>query len=60
MAGLGPCPATPTFAMGAMSKAFTKESEAEADFEDEIPAHPFGTKNYITPAGLQRLQDEFA
>jgi transcription elongation factor GreB len=46
--------------MGAMSKAFTKESEAEADFEDEIPAPPAGTKNYITPEGLQRLQDEFA
>ncbi len=43
-----------------MSKAFTKESEAEADFEDEIPAPPAATKNYITPEGLQRLQDEFA
>jgi transcription elongation factor GreB len=43
-----------------MSKAFTKESEAEADFEDDIPALPAGTKNYITPEGLQRLQDEFA
>ncbi len=43
-----------------MSKAFTKESEAEADFEDEIPALPAGTKNYITPAGLQRLKEEFA
>jgi transcription elongation factor GreB len=46
--------------IGVMSKAFTKETEAEADFEDEIPALPAGTKNYITPAGLQRLQDEFA
>jgi transcription elongation factor GreB len=43
-----------------MSKAFTKESEAEADFEDEILAPPAGTKNYITPEGLQRLPDEFA
>jgi len=43
-----------------MSKAFTKESETDADFEDEIPALPAGTKNYITPEGLQRLQDEFA
>ena len=42
-----------------MSKAFTKESEAEADFEGEIPALPAGTKNYITPKGLQRLEDEF-
>jgi transcription elongation factor GreB len=46
--------------MCVMSKAFTKESEAEADFEDEIPVLPAGTKNYITPDGLQRLQDEFA
>jgi transcription elongation factor GreB len=43
-----------------MSKAFTKESEPEADFEDEIPALPAGTKNYITPEGFRRLQDEFA
>jgi transcription elongation factor GreB len=43
-----------------MSKAFTKESESEADFEDEIPALPAGTKNYITPEGLRRLEDEFA
>jgi transcription elongation factor GreB len=43
-----------------MSKAFTKETEAEADFEDEIPAFPAGIKNYITPDGLRRLQDEFA
>jgi transcription elongation factor GreB len=46
--------------MGAMSKAFIKESGAEADVEDEIPAPPAGTKNYITPEGLQRLHDEFA
>jgi transcription elongation factor GreB len=43
-----------------MSKAFTKETETEADFEDEIPALPAGVKNYITPEGFQRLQDEFA
>jgi len=43
-----------------MSKAFTKETEPEEDFEDEIPALPAGTKNYITPEGLRRLQDEFA
>jgi len=43
-----------------MSKAFTKETESEEDFEDEIPALPAGTKNYITPEGLRRLQDEFA
>jgi transcription elongation factor GreB len=43
-----------------MSKAFTKETESEAEFEDEIPALPAGTKNYITPERLRRLQDEFA
>ncbi|MGH6852846.1 MAG: transcription elongation factor GreB [Methylocella sp.] len=43
-----------------MSKAFTKESEAEEDFDNEIPVLPAATKNYITPAGLRRLQDEFA
>jgi transcription elongation factor GreB len=61
MTGPGPpCPAIPTFAMGTMSKAFIKESDVEVDFEDEIPALPAATKNYITPEGLQRLQDEFA
>ncbi len=60
MTGPGPCRAIPTFTMGAMSKAFIQESGVEADVEDEIPALPAGTKNYITPEGLQRLQDEFA
>lgn len=42
-----------------MSKAFTKESDAETD--DDAPegaALPAGVKNYITPAGLARLQAE--
>jgi len=42
-----------------MSKAFTRETETEADFEDEVPATVAGVKNYITPEGLQRLKDEF-
>ncbi|MEJ0095970.1 MAG: transcription elongation factor GreB [Methylocella sp.] len=42
-----------------MSKAFTKETETEVEFEDEIPELPVGVKNYITPEGLQRLTDEF-
>jgi transcription elongation factor GreB len=43
-----------------MSKAFTKESDSDdIDLEDEIPELPAGTKNYITPEGLQRLRDEF-
>jgi len=41
-----------------MSKAFTKESDGDDD--DDLPeaSLPIGAKNYITPAGLQRLQDE--
>jgi transcription elongation factor GreB len=42
-----------------MSKAFTKESEADDDGPDDAQAAlPPGTKNYITPDGLRRLQDE--
>src|ERR1700719_1265972 len=46
-----------------MSKAFTKESYAEGDEQDyaaEEAAHAqlVGVKNYITPSGLQRLNDE--
>ncbi len=43
-----------------MSKAFTKEdvdTEHEDDEEESSPV-PRGTKNYITPAGFKRLQDE--
>ncbi len=43
-----------------MSKAFTKETETDADVEDDIPALPAGVKNYITPDGLRRLEAEFA
>ncbi|ACK49146.1 transcription elongation factor GreB [Methylocella silvestris BL2] len=43
-----------------MSKAFTKESESDdVDLDDEAPALPAGVKNYITPEGLRRMQDEF-
>jgi transcription elongation factor GreB len=43
-----------------MSKAFTRESDAEEDLdlEEESPL-PEGAKNYMTPAGWQRLRDEF-
>jgi transcription elongation factor GreB len=46
-----------------MSKAFTKESDLDDDEHDdavEEAAHVdlVGVKNYITPAGLQRLRDE--
>lgn len=42
-----------------MSKAFVKE-DAEADDDGPEPAAtlPAGVKNYITPEGLKRLQDE--
>ena len=42
-----------------MSKAFTRE--ADNDDDDELaapPPLPGGLKNYITPAGYQRLRDE--
>jgi transcription elongation factor GreB len=44
-----------------MSKAFTKETESDADLDDEAdagPALPAGAKNYITLAGLERLRAE--
>jgi transcription elongation factor GreB len=42
-----------------MNKAFVKESEESDDDLDLEPAGvPPGTKNYITPAGHQRLRDE--
>lgn len=43
-----------------MSKAFTKESEAEAPDDDDagLPPLPAGGKNYITPGGYARLRAE--
>jgi transcription elongation factor GreB len=41
-----------------MSKAFTKETDAEDDGPEVAESTPSGVKNYITPVGLQRLQDE--
>jgi transcription elongation factor GreB len=43
-----------------MSKAFTKETDDDFEADDEVPALPAGVKNYITPEGLRRMQDEFA
>ncbi len=57
---MAPACGAPNLLLNTMSKAFTKESEADEDFEGEIPALPPGTRNYITPEGLRRLQDEFA
>ncbi len=45
-----------------MNKAFTREPEGDADDEDAgepgLPPIPAGTRNYITPAGYQRLRAE--
>ena len=43
-----------------MSKAFTREDAPapEPDDEPSLPPLPPGSRNYITPAGWQRLQDE--
>ena len=42
-----------------MSKAFTREDDS-ADDEETLPTLqlPLGVKNYITPSGYRRLQDE--
>lgn len=43
-----------------MSKAFTRETDDDDDEESAaLPAIPAGTKNYITPAGYQRLKSEY-
>ncbi|BEP60272.1 transcription elongation factor GreB [Variovorax sp. V213] len=44
-----------------MSKAFTKETDADGDDDggdSTAPALPSGSKNYMTPAGYARLRDE--
>jgi transcription elongation factor GreB len=42
-----------------MNKAFTKETDQDDGNQDvEAPALPAGSKNYITPAGFNRLKDE--
>ena len=42
-----------------MNKAFVKDSDAEDDdIETPASAIPAGAKNYMTPAGHQRLKDE--
>src|SRR5262245_54265004 len=42
-----------------MSKAFTKESDNADDEAEEADALPAHLKNYVTPAGLVALQEEF-
>jgi len=44
-----------------VSKAFTRESDAADDEDDEgtaAPAIPAGSRNYITPQGYRRLREE--
>ena len=43
-----------------MSKAFVKEDADDAEElpEEEPIALPAGAKNYITPAGFRRMQEE--
>jgi transcription elongation factor GreB len=41
-----------------MSKAFTRESDAQDDDDPQLPALPGGGKNYITPQGYARLRSE--
>jgi len=41
-----------------MSKAFVKESDDDPELPDEEPVIPAGVKNYITPEGHRRMQDE--
>jgi len=44
-----------------MNKAFTRETDAADDDDDEVgaaPALPAGAKNYITPQGYRRLREE--
>src|SRR6266700_740208 len=42
-----------------MSKAFTKETETEDELPNEPDPLPTGVRNYVTPRGLQLLQEEF-
>jgi transcription elongation factor GreB len=41
-----------------MSKAFVKETDDAADLPDGPPVIPAGVKNYMTPEGHLRMQDE--
>jgi transcription elongation factor GreB len=44
--------------MNRMSKAFTRESDAESDDDAPEPVVPAGQKNYLSPAGFARLKAE--
>lgn len=43
-----------------MSKAFTRENDSDDDEDFEgAPKLPVGLKNYLTPGGFRRLQEEY-
>jgi transcription elongation factor GreB len=42
-----------------MSKAFTKESDGAEDEAEEADVLPANFKDYVTPAGMAALQEEF-
>jgi transcription elongation factor GreB len=45
--------------LGGMSKAFTRETDADGDEPDDLlPEMPSGGKNYMTPQGYARLRAE--
>lgn len=41
-----------------MNKAFVKESDDDEDLDGAMPQVPVAAKNYITPAGYQRIKTE--
>jgi transcription elongation factor GreB len=41
-----------------MSKAFTRESDAEESLPETAPTESPGGKNYMTPGGFRQMQDE--
>jgi len=41
-----------------MSKAFTRESDSDDDDLEPAAQLPVGVKNYITPTGYRKLQEE--
>jgi len=41
-----------------MSKAFTRESDAQDDEDIVLPSLPSGTRNYMTPSGYAQLRAE--
>jgi len=55
-----PVKARPAGTIAPMSKAFTRESDAEDDDDGDAAAAPLpaGARNYMTPAGYRRLRRE--